>query len=83
MPTLLDESAPEIVQEVAIEEFDLERLARISEMQPAAPPMPARRHFRLRRYLFLAVLSLVIVGGLATLGPGASAFADTYCTVAE
>jgi hypothetical protein len=71
MPTLLDDSALEIVQEVAIEEFDLERLARISGMQPDDAPSPAPR-FRVRQTLAALLLAAMFVSGLAPLRAASS-----------
>ena len=85
MPTLLDDRIFEEKPEIEVEEFDLERLARISEVEPAieAPPAPRRRS-RVRRTLVMALLALIIVGGLATLGPVGTLLAGSgVCDVAE
>ncbi len=77
MATLVEEPVLQTVEETHLEEFDLERLARLSEPQPIEPPRfallePAPR-VRLRRSLVLAFLAAVIVSGLATLRPDANA----------
>ena len=92
MPTLLEDRAFEPVEETFVEEFDLERLARISEAQPdieppqfeLLEPAPARR-FRVRRTVVTAFLAAVIVLGLATLGPAANLLgaADNVCAVEQ
>ncbi len=77
MATLVEEPVLQTVEETYVEEFDLERLARISEPQPIEPPRfallePAPR-VRLRRTLVLALLAGAIVSSLATLRPDANA----------
>ncbi len=77
MPTLLDDREFEPVEETLIEEFDLERLARISEPPAIEPPrfalLEGAPRFRRRRTLVLAVLAAGIVSGLATLRPDTDA----------
>ncbi len=76
MLPLVEDPVLQAVEETHLEEFDLERLARISEAQPIEPPRftllePAPR-FRLRRTLAVAFLAAIVVSGLATLRPDAN-----------
>ncbi len=77
MATLLEEPVLQTVDETYVEEFDLERLARVSEPQPVEPGrfalLEAAPRVRLRRTLVLAFLAAGIVSGLATLRPDANA----------
>ncbi len=91
MPTLLEEPVLQTVEETYVEEFDLERLARLAVAQPASEPprfallAPAPR-FRFRRTLLVALLAAGIVSALATLGPAANALlstADTACSIED
>jgi len=61
MPTLV-ECAKLDVNELAVEEFDLERLALLSEPQPAAVP-----RWRLRGKVAALALATLLVSVLATL----------------
>ncbi len=78
MPTLLEEPVLQTLEETHVEEFDLERLARLSAAPPAIEPPrfellePAPR-FRFQRTLLVAFLAAVVVAGLATLRPDVQA----------
>ena len=93
MPTLLEDPARPTVDETLVEEFDLERLARISEAQPPIEPPrfellePAPKlRFGFRGKLVTALLAVVMVGGLATLGPAANQLlgaSESACAVGD
>lgn len=73
MPTLVETAQLDTFNEIAVEGFDLERLARLSET-PAIEVAPARR-FRLRASVAALLLATMVVSVLATLPASAAAFA--------
>lgn len=82
MPTLVEDPVLQSVEETYVEEFDLERLAHLSEAPPIEPPRfallePAPR-FRLRRTVALVLFAALSISVLATLRPAVNA---TYTPV--